>query len=111
MYSNGMWRTKYCKIKCPFGGFTLNPKKMNYDSEHYFDQEIQFSYEGKDYLWIGDYTIEYYGEDESEFAPAYGEMEVSIDHTSSLLSYEDGCDLIPTASILLAVELEIERNQ
>lgn len=84
---------------------------MNYDSEQYFDQEIQFSYEEKDYLWIGDYTIEYYGEDESEFAPAYGEMEVRIDHTSSILSYEDGCDLIPTASILLAVELEIERNQ
>lgn len=84
---------------------------MNYDSEQYFDQEIQFSYEGKDYLWTGDYTIDYFGEDESEFAPAYGEMEVKITHTSSLSSYEDGAEIIPTASILMAVELEIECNQ
>ena len=84
---------------------------MNYDSEHHFDQEITFTYDGIDYQWIGDYTIEYYGEDESEFAPAYGEMEVRINHTSRLMSYEDGAEIIPTASILMAVELEIERNQ
>jgi len=98
-------------MKCPFGGFTLNPKKMNYNLDHYTDQEVDFTYDGIDYKWIGDYTIEYYGEDESEFAPAYGEMEVRINHTSSLMSYEDGADIIPTASILMAVELEIERNQ
>ena len=84
---------------------------MNYDSEHYFDQEITFTYDGIDYQWIGDYTIDYFGEDESEYTPAYGEMEVKIDHTHSLLSYEDGAEIIPTASILMAVELEIERNQ
>ena len=39
---------------------------MNYDSEHYFDQEITFTYDGIDYQWIGDYTIDYFGEDESE---------------------------------------------
>ena len=84
---------------------------MNYDSENYFDQEVDFHYEGQDYRWMGDYTIDYFGEDESEFAPAYGEMEVKITHTSSLSSYEDGAEIIPTASILMAVELEIERNQ
>ena len=84
---------------------------MNYDSEHYHDQEITFTYEGQDYLWIGDYTIESFGEDESEFAPAYGEIEVHIDHTLSLYAYEDGVEVIPTPSILMAVELEIERNQ
>jgi len=83
---------------------------MNYDSENFFDQEITFSYEDKDYLWVGDYSIESYSEDESEFAPAYGEIEVKIDHTASLMSYEDGIDIKPTASMLLALELEIERN-
>lgn len=81
-----------------------------HDSENYFDQEITFSYEDKDYLWVGDYTIETYGEDESEYAPAYGEMEVKIDHTHSLMSYEDGIEIKPTESMLMALELEIERN-
>jgi hypothetical protein len=83
---------------------------MNYTSENYFDQEITFTYEGKDYIWIGDYSIEHTGEDESEFAPAYGEMEITINHTQSVSSYEYGFDVIPTPSILMALELEIERN-
>ena len=81
-----------------------------HDSENYFDQEITFSYEDKDYLWVGDYTIETYGEEESEYAPAYGEMEVKIDHTYSLMSYEDGIEIKLTESMLMALELEIERN-
>jgi len=81
-----------------------------HDSENYFDQEITFSYEDRDYLWVGDYTIETYGEEESEYAPAYGEMEVKIDHTYSLMSYEDGIEIKPTESMLMALELEIERN-
>ena len=46
---------------------------MNYDSENYFDQEITFTYEGMDYTWVGDYSIEYTGELEGDYAPAYGE--------------------------------------
>jgi hypothetical protein len=84
---------------------------MNYDSEHYYDQEITFTYEGQDFVWTGDYSIEYFGEDESEYAPAYGEVEVRIDHTYSLYSYEDDAEIIPTPSLLMAVELHIERNQ
>jgi hypothetical protein len=83
---------------------------MNHETENYFDQEITFTYEGKDYLWTGDYTIEHTGEEESEFAPAYGEMEISIDRTSSLICYEQGREVIPTRSMLMALELEIERN-
>jgi len=83
---------------------------MNYNLDHYTDQEVDFTYEGIDYKWIGDYTIEYYDTDESEYAPAYGEVEVKINHTSSLASYEDGIEMIPTPSMLMAVELEIERN-
>ena len=81
-----------------------------HDSENYFDQEITFTHEGQDYLWIGDYTIETYGEEESDYAPAYGEMEVKIDHTQTLISYEHGFDVMPTPAIMEALELEIERN-
>jgi RNA recognition motif-containing protein len=83
---------------------------MNYETESFFDQEISFSYEGQDYLWIGDYSVESFGEEESEYAPAYGEIEVIIDHTHSLSSYENGYEIVPTRSMLMALELEIERN-
>ena len=81
-----------------------------HNSENYFDQEITFSYEDQAYLWIGDYSIESYGEEESEYAPAYGEIEVKIEGTHSLSSYEDGIEIVPTSSLLMALELEIERN-
>ena len=83
---------------------------MNYETENFYDQEIIFTYEGQDYLWIGDYTIEHTGEDESEFAPAYGEMEITIDYTRSLSCYEHGYEVIPTRSMMMQLELEIERN-
>lgn len=83
---------------------------MNYETENFFDKEITFTYDGIDYLWIGDYSVESYGVDESEFAPAYGEIEVKIDRTHGLSSYEDGFDITPTASMLTAIEIEIERN-
>ena len=83
---------------------------MNYNLDHYTDQEVDFTYDGIDYIWVGDYTIESYLEDETEYAPAYGEVEVRINHTSSLASYEDGIEIIPTPSMLMAVELQIERN-
>jgi hypothetical protein len=86
---------------------------MNYSenkTENYFDQEITFTYEGQDYLWIGDYSIESFYTEESEYAPSYGEIEVNIDHTYGLSSYEDGIDIKPTPSLLVALELEIEKN-
>lgn len=83
---------------------------MNYETENFFDQEITFTYEGQDYLWMGDYSIESFIEEESEFAPAYGEIEVKIEHTNRILSYEHGYEVIPTQSMIMALELEIERN-
>ena len=85
-------------------------KTMIYESGNYYDEEVTFTYEDQDYVWVGDFTIEFYGEDESEFAPAYGEVEVKIDNTYSLYSYEDDAEIIPTPSLLMAVELQIERN-
>ena len=87
---------------------------MNYETENLYDQQIEFTYEGREYVWQGDYSIQYNGEDESEFAPAYGEAEVSIDHTTSLSYYNEEEDQVievkPTPSILMEVELEIERT-
>ena len=83
---------------------------MSNDTENFYDQEVDFTYEGQDYLWIGDYTIESFCTEESEYAPAYVEVEVRIDHTSSLASYEDGIEITPTPSLLAAVEFQIERN-
>lgn len=87
---------------------------MNYDEQNYYDQEVQFEYEGRTYYWTGDYTVTNWGDDESEFAPAYGEVEVSIDHTASL-SYNDEVtdeviEVKPTPSLLAELEIEIERN-
>jgi hypothetical protein len=87
---------------------------MNYDQEQFYDQEINFTYEGKEYAWLGDYSVTNWGEDESETTPAFGELEVTIDHTASLSFYDDETDLVievkPTPSLLLEIEIEIERN-
>lgn len=87
---------------------------MNYNDESFYDQQIEFTYEGKEYVWQGDYSVSNWGEDESEYAPAYGETEVSIDHTTSLSFYDEITDTVievkPTPSLLASVEIEIERN-
>lgn len=84
------------------------------ETENYFDQEIEFAYDGFEYIWCGDYTIESSLEEETEFAPAYGENEVTINHTSSLSYYDHDTDIVvhvkPTPSLLLHVELIIEHN-
>lgn len=85
-----------------------------YDTENFYDQEIEFTYEGKEYVWQGDYTVTNWGEDEGEYAPAYGEAGVLIDHTTRLSFYDDATDTVievkPTPSILAELEIEIERN-
>ena len=87
---------------------------MNYDQEQFYDQEFEFTYEGKEYVWQGDYSVTNWGESESEYAPSYGETEVTIDHTASLSFYDDATDLVievkPTPSLLAELEIEIERN-
>jgi len=99
-------------IKSPFWGITL--KLMNYEQEQFYDQEVEFNYEGKEYVWQGDYTVTNYGEDESEYAPAYGESGVLIDHTTSLSFYDEETDTVidvkPRPSILVELEIAIERN-
>ena len=87
---------------------------MNHETENYHDQEIEFTYEGHEYIWQGDYSIEQTFEDESEYAPSLSEMEVKIDYTTSLSYYdedlEQNVEVVPTPSILMELELQIERN-
>ena len=87
---------------------------MNYDQDTFYDQEIEFIYEGKEYVWQGDYSVTNWGEDDSEYAPAYGETEVSIDHTTSLSFFDEETDTVievkPTPSLLAILEIKIERN-
>jgi hypothetical protein len=87
---------------------------MSYESENYHDQQVEFTYEGKEYIWEGDYTIEQNVEEESECAPAYGEFEVTIDHTTSLSYYDEdlevNVEVKPTNSILIELQFQIERN-
>jgi hypothetical protein len=87
---------------------------MSYESENYHDQQVEFTYEGKEYIWEGDYTIEQNVEEESECAPAYGEFEVTIDHTTSLSYYDEdlevNVEVKPTNSILVELQFQIERN-
>ncbi len=83
---------------------------MNYDQEQFYDQEVMFDYEDKTYIWQGDYSVTSWGEDESEFAPAYGEIEVKIENTYSFSCFQDESEIIPTPSLLMQLELEIERN-
>lgn len=87
---------------------------MNYDQDQFYDQEVEFTYEGKEYVWQGDYSVSNWGEDSSEYAPSYGETEISIDHTTSLSFYDEQTDQVievkPTPSLLATVEITIERN-
>lgn len=87
---------------------------MNYDQEQFHDQEIEFTYEGKEYIWKGDYSVTNWVDDETDYAPAYGEIDVSIDHTASLSFYDDETDDVievkPKPSLLVELEIEIVRN-
>jgi hypothetical protein len=87
---------------------------MNHETKTHYDQEIEFTYEGKTYYWQGDYTVANWGDDESEWAPAYGEVEITIDYTASLSYNDEKTDEVievkPTPSILAELEIEIERN-
>jgi hypothetical protein len=87
---------------------------MNYETENFYDQEIEFTYEGREYYWAGDYSIEYTNEEGDEITPDYGEAEVSIDYTTSLSYYDEDLEKVvevkPTPSILMELSLEIERT-
>jgi aminoglycoside phosphotransferase (APT) family kinase protein len=86
---------------------------MNYEQEQFYDQEIEFTYEGKEYVWQGDYSVTNWGEDEI----TRQHMEKSMFQLIIQQAYHFNDELIdlvievkPTPSVLVELEIEIVRN-
>ena len=82
------------------------------DSTLYQDQEIEFTYEGNDYRWVGDYEVREWGETYSYDYPGDSDREVKVFRTYDLCSYDPDLDqwltVYPSGSILATIENEIE---
>ena len=82
------------------------------DSTLYQDEEIEFTYEGNEYRWVGDYEVREWGETSSYDYPGDGDQEVRVIYTSDLCSYDPHLDqwltVHPTPSILATIENQIE---
>jgi hypothetical protein len=99
----------------PFGAFTYNP--MNYsenETESFYDQRLDFTYDGRDYIWYGDYKVETSGDPGDNDVPAYYETEVEILETNFCTYYDETTDEVvevePTRGLLCHIEIIIERN-
>lgn len=84
------------------------------DTENHYDQQVKFTYEGREYIWEGDYTVNTWGETADYDYPGDSDLEVLIEDTTSLTYYDeatdDHIDAVPTKAIIFSIELEIERN-
>jgi hypothetical protein len=84
------------------------------NTETHYDQEIEFTYEGEQYLWHGDYSIKTWGETSDFDYCGDSEQEVEIDDTVSIRKFNedqnDWLDVKPTPSMIYEVCFEIERN-
>ena len=82
------------------------------DSTLYTDEQIDFTYEGNEYRWIGDYEVSEWGETSSYDYPGDSDREVRVVHTADLCSYDPDLDqwltVYPSGSILATIENEIE---
>ena len=56
-----------------------------YNSEEFYDETFEFTYEDSDYVWKGDYRVESYDEDGDYDSPPYGETKVKLIYTTELL--------------------------
>lgn len=90
---------------------------MNYqdhETEHFNDKRLDFSYEGRDYIWYGDYKVETTGDAGDHDTPAYYEVEVEVLETSFCTYYDEATDEVvevePTKSMLTEIEIQIQRN-
>ena len=82
-----------------------------YEQEAYYDQEIEFEYDGKTLYWSGDYTVTLWGETADWDNPGSSNSEVEIDFTSGLCYFDESTnvevEIKPTNEILAQVEFEI----
>jgi hypothetical protein len=87
--------------------------KRYHDIDIFTDQTIEFTYEGKEYIWDGDFRVTTWGETADYDYPGDSDIEVTIDHTTSLTYYcektDQHIDVVPTPSILNTLEIFIER--
>ena len=95
----------------------LNQKSMSYsenETEHFYDQRLDFTYDGRDYIWYGDYKVETTGDPGDYDTPAYYETEVEILETNSCIYYDETTDEVievdPSKGLLCHIEIIIERN-
>ena len=84
------------------------------DTENYYDQEIEFSYQGQDFFWYGDFTVSNWGEVSDWEYYGYSEQEVTIDRTDMIVIFNeeknDWDEVTPTPSLLATVEIEIKKT-
>ena len=65
---------------------------MEYDeSEVFINEEVEFSIDDKDYLWVGSYEVHQYGEESTWDCMGMSEVEINILSTIRLCEH-DGDD-------------------
>ncbi len=84
------------------------------DREVFSSKEIEFEYQDQAMVWVGDYSVRSWGEEEDWSYPGDQENEVTILNTDCLEAWSDEQeDWIPvkeTPHILLHVVWEIEKH-
>jgi hypothetical protein len=84
------------------------------DREVFTSKEVEFEYQDQAMVWVGDYEVLSWGEEEDWSYPGDQETEVRILDTERLEAWSDDQeDWIPvkeTPSILLHVVWEIEKH-
>jgi hypothetical protein len=89
--------------------------KRYHDTDTFTDQTVEFTYEGNEYIWEGDYTVSTWGETADYDYPGDSDIEVRITHTASLSYYDESkalnIEVEPRPSIMQSIEFEIERKQ
>ena len=84
------------------------------ETEQHFGVEIEFRYDGQDYIWKGDYEVRNWGEESDHDYIGDSEFEVELLDTDSLIKWDElqemWVDVEMTRSIQAKIELEIERG-
>lgn len=84
------------------------------NTELYQDQIVEFTFEGQDYTWEGDYEVREWGETSTYYYPGDYDREVRVIYTRTLEYYDYDQDVWIRAdsshSILTQIEIEIEKT-
>jgi hypothetical protein len=68
------------------------------ESEVFINEEIEFSIDEKDYLWVGSYEVHQFGEESTWDCMGMGEVEINILSTIRLCEHDgdDWNNITPT---------------